>query len=222
MSKGVFSMGVFFATCGLCINFTTFRISQNNFKDDVNNHIKDDLQIKDDFQNYLAFSKNQSIFSLTKRRGKSCCVWMDPHLLFCDDSGAPILKKKKQHSREENPPERSTQNRKVHPKQVHLNNFHWVPDSRHREEGKSSRELFEKVRVNALVFFGISGFWVGFGASKLHIKTQKSSSERVFLNNFRCAPDSCDSEEGLVAPSTGWMLYYLCFSPSTAIGPPLR
>ena len=24
----------------------------------------------------------------------------------------------------------------------------------------------------------------------------------------------------LVAPSTGWMLYYLCFSPSTAIGPP--
>ena len=26
----------------------------------------------------------------------------------------------------------------------------------------------------------------------------------------------------LVAPSTGWMLYYLCFSPSTAIGPPLR
>ena len=26
----------------------------------------------------------------------------------------------------------------------------------------------------------------------------------------------------LVAPSTGWMLYYLCFSPSTAIWPPLR
>ena len=26
----------------------------------------------------------------------------------------------------------------------------------------------------------------------------------------------------LVAPSTGWMLYYLCFTPSTAIGPPLR
>ena len=26
----------------------------------------------------------------------------------------------------------------------------------------------------------------------------------------------------LVAPSTGWMLYYPCFSPSTAIGPPLR
>ena len=26
----------------------------------------------------------------------------------------------------------------------------------------------------------------------------------------------------LVAPSTGWMLYYLCFTPSTAIGRPLR
>ena len=26
----------------------------------------------------------------------------------------------------------------------------------------------------------------------------------------------------LVAPLTGWMLYYLCFTPSTAIGPPLR
>ena len=26
----------------------------------------------------------------------------------------------------------------------------------------------------------------------------------------------------LVAPSTGWMLYYLCFSPSTAIGLPVR
>ena len=27
---------------------------------------------------------------------------------------------------------------------------------------------------------------------------------------------------GLGGPSTGWMLYYLCFIPSTAIGPPLR
>ena len=25
-----------------------------------------------------------------------------------------------------------------------------------------------------------------------------------------------------MAPSTGWMLYYLCFTPSIAIGPPLR
>ena len=27
-----------------------------------------------------------------RRCGKSCCVWMDPHVLFCADSGAPILK----------------------------------------------------------------------------------------------------------------------------------
>ena len=32
-----------------------------------------------------------------------------------------------------------------------------------QEEGKSSRELFEKARVNA-PFFGISGFWVGLWA----------------------------------------------------------
>ena len=44
---------------------------------------------------------------------------------------------------------------KVHPKikssseQAYLKTFCWVPDSRHREEGKSSRELLEKVRVNS-------------------------------------------------------------------------
>ena len=53
--------------------------------------------------------------------------------------------------------------------QVFLNNFHWVPDSCHREEGKSSRELFEKARVNA-VSFGISGFGVGFWASIVEVR----------------------------------------------------
>ena len=48
--------------------------------------------------------------------------------------------------------------------QVHLNTFGRAPDSCHTDEGKSSRELFEKVRVNAPLF-GISGFWVGFSAS---------------------------------------------------------
>ena len=33
--------------------------------------------------------------------------------------------------------------------QVFLNNIRWVPDSCHREEGKSSRELFEKVCINS-------------------------------------------------------------------------
>ena len=65
---------------------------------------------------------------------------------------------------------RSTR-QKNHPKrkssfeQVFLNKIPvGFPDSCHREEGKSSREPFEKVRVNA-VFFGISGCWVGFWAS---------------------------------------------------------
>ena len=31
-----------------------------------------------------------------------------------------------------------------------LNNFRWVPDSCHREEGKNWRELFEKARVNTM------------------------------------------------------------------------
>ena len=48
--------------------------------------------------------------------------------------------------------------------QVFLNSFRWVPDSCHRETGKSSRELFEKVRVDAF-FVGICGFWVGCWAS---------------------------------------------------------
>ena len=61
-------------------------------------------------------------------------------------------------------PKKTTQNRKFHLNTFFLNNCHWVPDSCHREEGKSSREVFEKVRVNA-VFVGISGFWVGFSAS---------------------------------------------------------
>ena len=62
-----------------------------------------------------------------------------------------------------------SQRRKIHPKKstqnkkVHLNNFHWVPDSCHREERKSSRELFENVRVNAAFFwyFGILGGSLG-------------------------------------------------------------
>ena len=65
---------------------------------------------------------------------------------------------------------------KIHPNwksPVHLHKFFWAISvgflphvTCHREEGKSSREPFEKVRVNA-VFFGISGFWVGLGALKL-------------------------------------------------------
>ena len=65
-------------------------------------------------------------------------------------------------------PGTSADGRKIHPQknppeilkssseQVFLNNFRWVPDSCHRKRAKSSRELFEKVRVNA-AFFGYFG-----------------------------------------------------------------
>ena len=44
-----------------------------------------------------------------------------------------------------------------------MNNFGRAPDSCHRDDSKSSRELFEKVRVNA-PFFWYFGFRVGFSA----------------------------------------------------------
>ena len=53
---------------------------------------------------------------------------------------------------------KSTRNKKLI--RTNFNHFCRVPDLCHMEEGKSSREFFEKVRVNG-VFFGISGFWVG-------------------------------------------------------------
>ena len=58
--------------------------------------------------------------------------------------------------------------RKIHRKwksssqQVFLNNFHWAPDSCHREECKSLRKRFDKVRVNVLPFFcWYFGIWGG-------------------------------------------------------------
>ena len=50
-------------------------------------------------------------------------------------------------TRKNPPPKRNSS------EQVFLNNFCWVPDSPYREKGKSSRELFEKVRVNAVFFW---------------------------------------------------------------------
>ena len=63
-------------------------------------------------------------------------------------------------------PEKSTQN-KSSSEQVFLNKFRWVPDSCHREECRSSRKLFEKVRTKRcfVLVVRISGCWVGFGAS---------------------------------------------------------
>ena len=57
-------------------------------------------------------------------------------------------------------PKKSTQT-KSSSEQVLLHNFRWVPDLCHREEGKSSRELFKKVRVSGM-FFGHFGILGGF------------------------------------------------------------
>ena len=43
-----------------------------------------------------------------------------------------------------------------------------------------------------------------------------------YIRNSRAKSFFACASVSLVAPSTGWMLYYLCFTPSTAIGPPLR
>ena len=57
--------------------------------------------------------------------------------------------------------ENASQIKEVSSEQVFLNNFRWVPDSCHREEGKNSRELFEKIRVKAAVFLAFRDFgWV--------------------------------------------------------------
>ena len=55
------------------------------------------------------------------------------------------------------------QRKKIHPPKCCLNNLRGIPDSCHREEGKSSRELYAKARVNAVffLFFGVSGRFLG-------------------------------------------------------------
>ena len=73
---------------------------KNDFKDDLKDYFKDDLAFLKkccpftkkmwNFKDDLAFSKKH--FPSERRYGKSCWVWMGPHLPFCADSGAPILK----------------------------------------------------------------------------------------------------------------------------------
>ena len=53
--------------------------------------------------------------------------------------------------------------RRFDPPKVFLNNFRLVPDSCCSEEGKSSREPFEKVRVNAVFFLVFLDFGWVFG-----------------------------------------------------------
>ena len=68
--------------------------------------------------------------------------------------------------------------------------FHWVPVSCFREEGKSSRELFEKVRVNA-VFVWYFGFWVGLWASKVLSSKNRKNDET--LGQWKIYPKSLGS-----------------------------
>ena len=69
------------------LNFT------KSFKDDLKNHFKNNLIRESNFKNDLTFSKRKRRFGKSWRRcGKSCCLWMDPHVLLCAHSGAPILK----------------------------------------------------------------------------------------------------------------------------------
>ena len=57
------------------------------------------------------------------------------------------------------PPERKNSS-----EQAFLNNFCWVPDSHHRENGKVHAN-FSKRFAQTRCFFGTLGFWVGFWAS---------------------------------------------------------
>ena len=61
-------------------------------------------------------------------------------------------------ARKKNPPKVKSSS-----EEVSLNNFRWVPDSCRREEGKSSRELFDQVRVNSVFFLVFQDFGWVFG-----------------------------------------------------------
>ena len=87
-------------------------------------------------------------------------------------------------SQEENPPE------EIHPKwksssdQVFLNSFGWVPDSFHNEEGKSSRKLFRKIRVNAVLFWylGILGALLGLYFFPKNLKFRGSGEKKIIVS----------------------------------------
>ena len=67
------------------------------------------------------------------------------------------------HYRRKTDPTKSTQI-KTSSEQAFLSTLHWVPDSCHNEEGRSSRKLLKEVRVNAVFFVTISDFKLGLGA----------------------------------------------------------
>ena len=80
-----------------------------------------------------------------------------------DRTKAPqkVLNLKTKSEEEIPPPKKNPPKKESSFEQIYLNNVCWVCDSHHREAGKSSHELFEKVRVNA-VFWGYFWILVGF------------------------------------------------------------
>ena len=81
----VFSMGVLLPhVVGPALTPQHSKLRENHSKGDLKHDVKDDL----------AFFREESIVSPGPKEEceKSSCVWMEPHVLFCADSGAPILK----------------------------------------------------------------------------------------------------------------------------------
>ena len=75
---GCFQYGRFIATRGISQHS---ELHENRFEDDLRTLSKMIWH----FRRHISLPKKE-------RCGKSCCIWMDPHLLFCADSAGPILK----------------------------------------------------------------------------------------------------------------------------------
>ena len=87
------------------------------------------------------------------------------------------------------------------PAKVFLNNFHLVPDSCHREEGKSSRKLFEKVRVR-------------FNATKLLASAVHRELTLLFP---RCKPWRKQSGKHVSILKQCWPFLTLCCGASVVL-----
>ena len=74
-------------------------LHENHFKDDLKNNFEDDLAFlrKDISPSHtvgkrMIWHSRRNISPSQRRCERSFCVCMGPHLVFCADSGAPILK----------------------------------------------------------------------------------------------------------------------------------
>ena len=110
-------------------------------------------------------------------------------------------------SAEENPPDKIRPKYTSSSEQAFLNNFCWVFKLRHREEGKSSRELFEKVRVNAVFFWC---FWILGGLLGVLKRRVTERNFAIAVANFyrrpEIAPISGTLRKVNIAPISGTLL----------------